>query len=111
MRLIMNNPFEYVPNVACEEAFRKLTERIEVLKGSDVAADADLCRELAAGKMLGVLIAEDAEGVRHVLYAFSGQLGDSGFLHPGSSVLCSTICSPTVISRQRKPIFPGRTLR
>ena len=82
MRLIMNNPFEYVPDAACEEAFRKLTERIEVLKGSDVAADADLCRELAAGKMLGVLIAEDAEGVRHVLYAFSGQLGDSGFHHP-----------------------------
>ena len=82
MRLIMNNPFEYVPDAACEEAFRKLTERIEALKGSDVAADADLCRELAEGKMLGVLIAEDAEGVRHALYAFSGQLGDSGFHHP-----------------------------
>ena len=82
MRLIMNNPFEYVPDAACEEAFRKLTERIEALKGSDVAADADLCRELAEGKMLGVLIAEDAEGVRHALYAFSGQLGDSGFYHP-----------------------------
>ncbi|MDE5847510.1 MAG: RluA family pseudouridine synthase [Muribaculaceae bacterium] len=82
MRLIMNNPFEYVPDAACEEAFRKLTERIEALKGSDVAADADLCRELAEGKMLGVLIAEDAEGVRHAFYAFSGQLGDSGFHHP-----------------------------
>ena len=82
MRLIMNNPFEYVPDAACEEAFRKLTERIEALQWSDVAADADLCRELAAGKMLGVLIAEDAEGVRHALYAFSGQLGDSGFHHP-----------------------------
>ncbi len=82
MRLIMNNPFEYVPDAACEEAFRKLTQRIEALKGSDVAADADLCRELASGKMLGVLIAEDAEGVRHTLYAFSGQLGDSGFHYP-----------------------------
>ena len=78
----MNNPFEYVPDAACKEAFRKLTERIGALKGSDVAADADLCRELAAGKMLGVLIAEDAEGMRHALYAFSGQLGDSGFHHP-----------------------------
>ncbi|MDE6194011.1 MAG: RluA family pseudouridine synthase [Muribaculaceae bacterium] len=78
----MNNPFEYVPDAACEEAFRKLTQRIEALKGSDVAADADLCRELASGKMLGVLIAEDAEGVRHTLYAFSGQLGDSGFHYP-----------------------------
>ena len=78
----MNNPFEYVPDAACEEAFRKLTERIGALKGSDVAADADLCRELAAGKMLGVLIAEDAGGIRHALYAFSGQLGDSGFHHP-----------------------------
>ncbi len=41
-----------------------------------------LCRELDAGKMLGILVAEDAEGTGHTLYAFSGQLGDLGFHHP-----------------------------
>ena len=81
-QIVMNNPFEYVPDAACEEAFRKLVERIEALKRSDRVADMDLCRELEAGKMLGVLIAEDADGRSHTLYAFSGQLGDSGFHHP-----------------------------
>lgn len=33
--------------------------------------------------MLGVMIAADDCGVRHTLYAFSGQIGDRGFLHRG----------------------------
>ena len=79
----MNNPFDYTPDADCEEAFRELALRIEALKKSDRPEDISLCRELKAGKMLGVLIAEDAEGIRHTLYAFSGQLGDIGFHHPG----------------------------
>ena len=77
----MNNPFDYIPDTACEKAFSELTIRIETLKKSDRAEDASLCRELEAGKMLGVLIAEDTKGKRHTLYAFSGQLGDTGFHH------------------------------
>lgn len=77
----MNNPFDYTPDAACDEAFRELTLRIETLKKSDCPEDICLCRELEAGKMLGVLIAEDAEGVLHTLYAFSGQLGDIDFHH------------------------------
>lgn len=79
----MNNPFEYTPDAECEEAFRVLTERLEVLKKSDNPLDVRFCRELEAGKMLGVLVAEDSEGRHHTLYAFSGQLGDSGFHYPG----------------------------
>ncbi|MDE5584734.1 MAG: RNA pseudouridine synthase [Muribaculaceae bacterium] len=77
----MNNPFHYTPDAACDEAFRELIFRIETLKKSDRPEDISLCRELEAGKMLGVLIAEDPEGERHTLYAFSGQLGDTGFHH------------------------------
>ncbi len=33
--------------------------------------------------MLGVLVAVDDDGVRHTLYAFSGQLGNGGFHYPG----------------------------
>lgn len=79
----MNNPFDYIPDAACKEAFRLLTDRLEELKQSEKAEDINFCRELEAGKMLGVLIAEDAAGVRQTLYAFSGQLGDRGFYHPG----------------------------
>ncbi len=75
----MNNPFDYIPDAACEEAFRRLTLHIEELKKSDLQTDINFCRELEAGKMLGVLIAEDSEGKHHTLYAFSGQLGDGGF--------------------------------
>ena len=77
----MNNPFDYIPDASCDEAFRKLTLRIEALKKSDSPEDVSLCRELDAGKMLGVLIAEDSHGGRHTLYAFSGQIGDVGFHH------------------------------
>lgn len=77
----MNNPFDYTPDDACGEAFRELTLRIEALKKSDRAEDVGLCRELEAGKMLGVLIAEDDRGERHTLFAFSGQIGEGGFHH------------------------------
>lgn len=79
----MNNPFDYTPDAACEEAFRELIVRLENLKRSDKPEDVNFCRELEAGKMLGVLIAADDCGERHTLYAFSGQLGDGGFHHHG----------------------------
>lgn len=79
----MNNPFVYTPDTECEEAFRKLIVRLEVLKKSDNPHDINFLRELKAGKMLGVLIATDACGERHELYAFSGQLGDGGFHYAG----------------------------
>lgn len=79
----MNNPFDYIPDRECDEAFRELCGRLEALKGSDRPDDINFMRELEAGKMLGVLIASDADGVRHTLYAFSGQLGHGGFHFPG----------------------------
>lgn len=79
----MNNPFDYTPDGECEEAFRKLIAKLETLKGSDEPKDVNFLRELDAGKMLGVLIATDSCGLRHTLYAFSGQLGDGGLYHPG----------------------------
>ena len=79
----MNNPFDYTPSAACDEAFRQLTARIESFKASDSPADINLCRELEAGKMIGVLIASDTQGDSHTLYAFSGQLGNQGFYHEG----------------------------
>ncbi len=78
----MNNPFEYVPDGKCEEAFRGLVERIEALRQSDRQKDVDFCRELEEGKMLGVLIAKDDDGVKHTLYAFPSQLGNGGFHFP-----------------------------
>lgn len=79
----MNNPFDYTPDEACARAFRELVEEVEALKTSGDADDAAFCRELEAGKMLGVLIAEDSGGVRHTLRAFSGQLGEGGFYRRG----------------------------
>ena len=79
----MNNPFDYTPDGECEEAFRKLIAKLETLKGSDDPKDVNFLRELDAGKMLGVLIATDSCGLRHTLYAFSGQRGDGGLYHPG----------------------------
>ena len=79
----MNNPFDYTPDPACEEAFRNLTVMLEALKKSDRQDDIIFCNELAEGKMLGVLIATDDCGTRHTLYAFSGQLGEGGFHRPG----------------------------
>ena len=79
----MNNPFDYIPARECDEAFRELCGRIDALKTSTRPDDVNFMRELEAGKMLGVLISTDADGVRHTLYAFSGQLGHGGFHFPG----------------------------
>lgn len=79
----MNNPFEYVPEAECDAAFRVLTDRVESLKASDRPEDIAFVRELQSGKMLGVLIAEEGNGARHTLFAFSGQLGDGGLSYPG----------------------------
>ncbi len=79
----MNNPFNYTPGEACQKAFHRLLAGLEALKRSDRSEDVNFCRELEAGKMLGVLIAKDSCGVRHTLYAFSGQLGNGGFYHDG----------------------------
>lgn len=78
----MNNPFDYTPDPACDEAFRQLEERLATLKASAEASDVAFMRDLEGGKMLGVLIASDSEGIRHTLYAFSGQSGCGGFHHP-----------------------------
>ena len=81
-RIILNNPFDYIPDRECDEAFRCLTDRLETMRYSENEEDIDLLGELSAGKMLGVLIASDGEGRCHTLYAFSGQLGQRGFHHP-----------------------------
>lgn len=79
----MNNPFDYTPDRECLDAFRKLTETIDSLRLSRNPIHLNLCSELDSGKMLGVLIAADKSGIRHTLYAFSGQLNNSGFNFPG----------------------------
>lgn len=79
----MNNPFDYIPDAECDDAFRKLLVRLETLKSSARPDDINFCRHLEEGCMLGVLIAIDSAGERHTLYAFSGQLGDAGFHYPG----------------------------
>lgn len=79
----MNNPFDYTPDCECEKAFHELVARLEDLKTSDITDDADFIRELESGKMLGILIASDRQGVRHTLYAFSGQAGKHGFYRDG----------------------------
>lgn len=79
----MNNPFDYIPDAACREAYGRLCARIRALADSPRPEDAAFCRELEAGKMLGVLIAADLQGTHHTLYAFSGQLGSGGFSREG----------------------------
>ncbi len=79
----MNNPFDYTPDEACDAAFRELTASIETIRRSGRPEDINFCRELDGGKMLGVLVAVDAAGARHTLFAFSGQLGYGGFRHNG----------------------------
>lgn len=81
--IFMNNPFDYIPDAECEVAFRVLVSKLEALTTSDCRDDREFSRELQAGKMLGVLIAEDARGERHTLYAFSGQSGERGFYRDG----------------------------
>ena len=77
----MNNPFDYIPDESCERAFQSLLLEIETLRASDRLEDKNLICELDGGKMLGVLVAIDSQGVEQALYAFSGQLGDQGFHH------------------------------
>ncbi|MDE6716989.1 MAG: RNA pseudouridine synthase [Muribaculaceae bacterium] len=79
----MNNPFDYLPDKPCREAFLKLLSRIEGMKKSECPEERAFCRELESGKMLGVMIASGEDGERHILYAFSGQLGAGGFHYPG----------------------------
>ena len=79
----MNNPFYYTPDPICDSAFQGLLERLEMLKESQREEDIRFCRELEEGKMLGVLIANDKEGLSHTLYAFSGQVGSGGFHYLG----------------------------
>lgn len=79
----MNNPFDYKPDAECEKAFKELVCRLETLKESCNPEDISFCRELEEGKMLGVLVAADIDGVQHSLYAFSGQIGKGGFHYPG----------------------------
>ena len=47
----MNNPFDYTPDEECNEAFRKLLDRLETLKKSDNPDDVNFTRELETGKM------------------------------------------------------------
>lgn len=79
----MNNPFDYIPDRDCEAAFGELLARIARLKESGEPHDVRFCRELESGKMLGILVAADGSGARHTLFAFSGQIGEGGFRHPG----------------------------
>lgn len=79
----MNNPFDYAPDALCREAFDNLMKMLGSLKESTEASDVVFCRELEAGKMLGVLVAVDSEDVRHTLFAFSGQIGERGFWRDG----------------------------
>lgn len=117
----MNNPFAYMPDEGCATAFRELIGRIEALRGSDKPEDVHFCREVDGGKMLGVLIAEDAAGERHTLYAFSGQLGCKGFSFPGFVAPVFDYLQPDgyfkkherLISQQNREIreFEGVTLQ
>lgn len=79
----MNNPFCYEPDAECLAAFDELCLRLESMRLSGLDTDAAVLRELEAGKMLGVLVASDECGVRHRLFAFSGQLGEKGFCLEG----------------------------
>ena len=107
----MNNPFDYTPDKACDNAFYKLIAALEELKKSSSPDDTAFINEIESGKMLGVLIATDDSGQSHTLYAFSGQIPGIGFYLADLSVPCSIICSRTVISRQRKRKFHVRISR
>ena len=63
----MNNPFDYEPHPLCVEAARQVYAYL--------GGHSEWAEELAAGKMLGVLVCRDAEGQLGFLAAYSGQLG------------------------------------
>lgn len=79
----MNNPFDYTPDKACDNAFYKLIAALEELKKSSSPDDTAFINEIESGKMLGVLIATDDSGQSHTLYAFSGQIPGIGFYRRG----------------------------
>ena len=63
----MNDPFDYAPHPACRAAAREVVAHI-----AELTAWKD---EVAAGKMFGVLVCEDAAGRLGFLAAYSGQIG------------------------------------
>lgn len=79
----MNNPFDYIPDKACDDAFSRLIADLEELKRSGDPDDIGFINELQSGKMLGVLIATDDSARSRTLYAFSGQIRDGGFYRRG----------------------------
>ena len=75
----MNNPFDYIPHSEIIKESKLLRAYIDSLEKSDLPSDRDFFQYMREGKMLGILIAVDDRGVRHVLRAFSGQIGNKGF--------------------------------
>ncbi|WP_027450521.1 RluA family pseudouridine synthase [Xylanibacter brevis] len=63
----LNNPFDYEPHPLSLLAAEQVADYI---KDKD-----DWCEEIAAGKMFGVLVCQDAEGKLGFLAAYSGQIG------------------------------------
>ena len=107
----MNNPFDYVPDEACDGAIRELTSRLELLRKSPNSADDNFISELDDGKMLGVLIATDQNGTDHKLYAFPANLDAVVFIMTDSLLLFSIILIRKGTSNKRKLIFLVRTER
>lgn len=65
----LNNPFSHMTPQICTEAAEEVKKHIE--------SDRHLKKELAKGKMLGVLVAEDKNGRTGFIAAYSGTLADS----------------------------------
>ena len=83
----MTNPFFYTPHPLCQKAMRE----VEGWLADMSATDKDVEREIAKGKMVGVLIVRKGNGETGFLAAFSGQIGDRdtlpGFVPPVFSYL------------------------
>lgn len=62
----MNNPFYYIPSSDCIDAVKIVCKEIEQMT--------EWQEEVQCGKMFGVLIAENAQGNRTILKAYSGQI-------------------------------------
>ena len=63
----LNNPFSYTPHPLCMAAARRVCAYLD--------EQSEWSEELAAGKMLGVLVCQDDCGRLGFLAAYSGQLG------------------------------------
>lgn len=78
----MTNPFFYTPHPLCRKAMQEVETWLSVMSDSDE----DIRREIAKGKMVGVLVVRDGKGETGFLAAFSGQIGDRdtlpGFVPP-----------------------------